>query len=120
LVEGSEFCIMETMVKTARSLDSELRRVAKVLIKRYKPEKIIVYGSLASGKAGEDSDLDLVVVKKTGKRFYDRIGEVLRLVEPREAMDVLVYTPEEYMRMKKDNWFIGEEVEKKGKVVYSA
>lgn len=99
-------------------LQQELDRIIKVLHHQYKPEKVILYGSVAAGFSGKDSDLDLVIIKKTNQRFYDRIGDVLRLVRPRESLDVLVYTPEEYSRMSRESWFIGEEVSKKGKVVY--
>ncbi|MBI3577270.1 nucleotidyltransferase domain-containing protein [Candidatus Gottesmanbacteria bacterium] len=101
-----------------QALQQELNRIITILDQQYKPEKVILYGSVASGYSRGDSDLDLVIIKKTSQRFYDRIGDVLRLVRPRESLDVLVYTPQEYSRMSRESWFIGEEVKKKGKVVY--
>lgn len=79
----------------------------------------MVYGSMAGGNISQWSDLDLMIVKKTKKRFYDRIGEVLKIADPREPIDVLVYTPEEYRQMSQDSWFVGEEINKKGKVLYA-
>ncbi len=72
----------------------------------------------ATGKVSRWSDLDLMVVKKTNKRFYDRIGEVLQITNPREAIDVLVYTPEELRDMMSYSYFVRDEVVKKGKVLY--
>lgn len=108
------------MTKTQRKkqLNSELNKITKVLKEKYKPEKIILYGSFASGKVHEWSDLDLVVVKKTNKRFYDRIGEISGLYDHREAVDFLVYTPEEFADMARWNYFIRDEVVKKGKILY--
>lgn len=101
------------------SLQHELKRIINILKSQYRPEKIILYGSAATGKVDPDSDLDIVIIKETTSRFYDRIGEVLRLTRPTEAIDVLVYTPEEYERLKTESWFVGEEIQKKGKVIYA-
>ena len=38
-------------------------------IKKYKPEKIILFGSYARGDADKYSDLDFVVIKKLKKDF---------------------------------------------------
>ncbi|MBU0569328.1 nucleotidyltransferase domain-containing protein [Patescibacteria group bacterium] len=102
-------------------LQTEIDRVVDILKDKYQPEKIILYGSAIHGKTHEWSDLDLVLVKKTNKRFYDRIGDVLLLLyslKSETPVDVLVYTPEEYKRMSGESWFIGEEVNKKGKILY--
>lgn len=101
------------------TLFQELQRIVSILQTEYHPTKIILFGSTASGKTDLDSDLDLVVIKKTDQRFYDRIGDVLRLVKPRESVDILVYTPEEYARLTKESWFVGEEIARKGKVMYA-
>jgi len=102
-----------------RQLSQELKRIVSVLKTGYRPEKIVLYGSLAGGKVNRWSDLDLMIIKNTKKRFYDRIGEVLQLTKPRQPLDVLVYTPEEYQQMKQDSWFVGEEIAKKGKTIYA-
>ena len=99
-------------------LSQELKRIVSVLKTGYQPEKIVLYGSLAGGKVNRWSDLDLMVVKKTKKRFYDRIGEVLMLTNPREPVDFLVYTPSELQDMESYSYFIRDEVVKKGKILY--
>lgn len=96
----------------------ELKRIGDVLVRKYKPEKVIVFGSYTSNKIHKWSDLDIVVVKNTKKRFADRIEEVIGLVKPREATDFLVYTPSEFAEMTKNNYFIRDEVLKKGQVIY--
>ncbi len=100
-------------------LERELERVTEILKKDYAPEKLILFGSLASGEVGEWSDLDLVIIKETDKRFLERIEEVLKLLRPRIALDVLVYTPEEIKEMVEEkNYFISEEVLGKGEIIY--
>ena len=101
-------------------LNSELERIVNILINNYNPQKIILFGSLATGDANEWSDIDLVVVKESNKSFYERLKEVALLTMPRiTGADILVYTPEEF-ESKKDSLFFREEVFKKGKVLYDA
>jgi len=99
-------------------LEEELEKMLFVLKTQYKPEKIILFGSLADGKVKEWSDIDLLVIKKTKKRFLDRIGELIGLCSPSVGTDFLIYTPEEFKRLSKEEPFIQEEILKKGTVLY--
>ena len=89
-------------------------------LKEYQPDKIILFGSYARGESDEYSDLDFVVIKKkTGKRFLERLIEVAKLIDNDLGnVDVFVYTPEEFERMIEwENPFI-ERVLKEGRVLY--
>ena len=46
-------------------LEAELERYIRVLSQVENPDKVIVFGSLASGQVHEWSDIDLVIVKET-------------------------------------------------------
>lgn len=69
--------------------------------KRYKPERMFLFGSWARGDIHRGSDIDLLIIKQTQKRFFDRIEEVLRIYKGKIALEPLVYTPEEFVQMKK-------------------
>jgi predicted nucleotidyltransferase len=88
-------------------------------LKRYDPEKIILFGSYAREDFDLESDIDFVVIKRTEKRFIERLLEVAGLLENELGkVDVFVYTPEEFERMIEwGNPFI-ERVLKEGKMVY--
>ena len=63
--------------------------------------KAMVFGSLATGKGSKRSDLDLMIVKDTDRRFFDRYEEfssVIDVVRDR-AVDMLIYTPRELERI---------------------
>jgi predicted nucleotidyltransferase len=95
-------------------------RVAHVIasLEEYDPQQVILFGSWARGDEDEYSDLDLVIIKETQERFLDRLKRVYELVKPAFAMDVLVYTPQEFADMReRDNPFI-EMVLKEGVVIY--
>jgi predicted nucleotidyltransferase len=101
-----------------RLLNQELRRYLDLLIEHEKPEKIIVFGSLATGDIHEWSDIDLVIVKQTDLPFFRRLREVRRLLHPRVGTDILVYTPEEFEHMSQNRLFVREEILEKGIVIY--
>ncbi|MCB4755753.1 MAG: nucleotidyltransferase domain-containing protein [Elusimicrobia bacterium] len=102
-----------------KEIQRELKRVARRLIRNYKPEKIILFGSLASGRTKAWSDIDLAIIKKSRRRFIDRLGDALIAANPKEAVDIFVYTPEEVATMEKQkNSFWIHEIIGRGKVLY--
>ena len=89
------------------------------LAAEYRPEKVILFGSMAQASVGEWSDLDLVIIKDTSKPFLQRLKEVALLCRAPVGVDFLVYTPSEFDQMIAErNPFILEEVVRKGKVLY--
>ena len=50
-----------------------IRRLTELLVAAAKPNRIIMFGSQARGKAGEDSDLDVMVIEED---VSDRVGEM--------------------------------------------
>lgn len=84
----------------------------------YNPEKIILFGSAARGDTDEYSDIDLIVVKETDRRFVQRLVDISEFISPYISVDVFVYTPGELKAMQEDgNPFI-EQALKDGKVLY--
>ena len=101
------------------ALQAELERIVRVLVEQYDPECVILYGSFAHGDIHAWSDLDLCVIKRTAKRFVERLEEVGLLTLPRVGCQILVYTPEEFEAVKQQgHYFFVEEILGKGKVLY--
>jgi predicted nucleotidyltransferase len=98
-------------------------KVQKIVecLKNYQPERVIIFGSCARGDADEQSDVDVVVIKQTDKRFLDRLLEVARFLDnDLGKVDVFVYTREEFEDMRRqENPFITKVVAE-GRVIYSA
>ncbi|MCM8792843.1 MAG: nucleotidyltransferase domain-containing protein [Candidatus Omnitrophica bacterium] len=95
-------------------LNHILNRIDKNQIK-----KIILFGSLAKGRIGLTSDIDLIIIKNTRKPFLKRLEEMYQKIQPMVGVDLLVYTPEEFLVMQKTNNFI-QRVLREGKVLYEA
>ncbi len=102
--------------KRKKNLEEELQRLIPQIIK-LDVEKIILFGSLASGNIHKSSDIDIIVVKKTEKRFFDRLEEFYKHLKPRYGMDILIYSVEEFEEMKNSNQFIKSAL-KKGRIIY--
>ncbi len=101
---------------TVAELKAELDRILNRLKKDPSVRLVLLFGSLARGDARDHSDIDLIVVKETEKRFLDRLDEFYD--DAREAMDVLVYTPQEFEEMK-ERPFVKRAL-KEGKILYEA
>lgn len=94
------------------------KRVINRIIRRYRPKKIIVFGSYARGDIHQGSDLDLVIIKNTKEKFLRRMDRVLNLCDGEIAVEPLIYTETEFKKMLKEGNDFLETVSKEGKVVY--
>lgn len=97
-----------------------IQEIAEKIKQGYQPEKIILYGSFAYGRPDKDSDIDMLIIKKTNKRPIDRRIEVRRIVDIRQpiAFSPFVVTPQELNSMLKIGDQFIQEIIAKGKVLY--
>jgi len=100
-------------------IKKEIESVTEQIIKEYKPDKIILFGSAARGKLEGDSDADFLIIKKETPYYgADRIRELSRLIKRNIPIDLLVYRPEEFeKRLKMGDPFL-KAILKEGKVLY--
>jgi predicted nucleotidyltransferase len=111
--------ILEGLFDRTKVLQKELERIVEKIKRVYSPERIILFGSLAQDRVKEGSDIDLAIVKDTDKRPLDRCLEIANICQPSVAVNFIVYTPEEIKRAEKSgNFFVVEEILKKGQVLY--
>ena len=108
----------EAVARRRALLESELNRYLAILAEKYRPQKVLLFGSMAGDETGEWSDLDLVIVKETKQRFLDRTKEVMQLLRPCVGVDILVYTPAEFERLSTERAFVRTEIAQNGKVLY--
>lgn len=97
------------------ALDEMVRRT----IKACKPEKIILFGSHASGHAGLGSDVDLMVVTRHGKSKREQAIALYRLLwDVGISKDIVVVRPEEFDRYRDIVGTIIYPAAHQGKVLY--
>ena len=96
-----------------------IRRFARRIAERFRPEKIILFGSYAYGTPHVESDVDLLVIMPA----YDTVNQAIRICRAFErpfVFDLIVRTPKQIERgVREDDWFLREIVEK-GKLLYEA
>ncbi len=108
----------QTAIERKRCLQQELARYVHLLTSHGDPDKVIVFGSLATGQIGAWSDIDLIIVERTDRPFWKRLRAWRRLLQPKVGTDILVYTPEEFERLCQERLFFREEILAKGRIVY--
>jgi predicted nucleotidyltransferase len=108
---------LETLSPAAAQ--AELQRIVGVLVQTFDPERIVLFGSRAEGRAAPDSDADLLIVMKTNLPFYERGRAVRQAFSPYDLpLDLLVFTPEEAAPRESDpTSFVGE-ILRTGKVLH--
>ncbi len=108
------------MRKTSQSVQREIKRMVQRIVRRFHPERVILFGSHARGEAGPDSDVDLLVVMPVeGSRREKAIEIRVALSDVRVPTDIIVTTPEEFAWRQEVVGTIEYPAVKEGKVLYA-
>ena len=102
-------------------IEQKIQEIVQKIVKEYRPEKIILFGSWAWGEPHEDSDIDLLVVMESDKPRIERQREIKNLIDPSGIpVDILVHTSRELEESinKKRNLFL-EDIVYNGKALYT-
>ncbi len=93
--------------------------IKNTIIKYENPKKIILFGSYATGKATDDSDLDFMVIKQTDDKIYKR-GRDLKweLADYPFEIDLLIKTPDEFSKWSDIPISFNAKINNRGKVLY--
>lgn len=110
--------------KSKTTIENIIHTIAEKIRDKYHPEKIILFGSYAYGRPTEDSDIDVVIIKKEASNTpsIDRSIEIRKiLAEENRFLPItpIVYTPEEIdNRLSMGDDFVAEVLER-GRVLYA-
>ncbi len=98
--------------------EEKLQAVTAQVVTQYDPEKIVLFGSYAWGGVHEDSDVDLLIIKKTENQFKTA-RQIDGSIFPRPfPLDIVVYTPEQIDARKEAGDFFINDILTNGKVLY--
>lgn len=101
-----------------QKFQKELVQIIKELAGKYKPEKIYLFGSFAWGRPNYDSDVDLLIIKKTKENFFQRNLAIRKIIDGRMPVDILVRTPKEIKKRLELGDFFYRDITEKGKCLY--
>ena len=102
-----------------KEIISEIKNITDQIIKKYKPLKIILFGSASRQEYDIINDLDFLIIKEDVPEYgIDRMRELDGIINRNIAADMLVYRPDEFeKRIKLGDPFI-KNILKEGRVLY--
>lgn len=99
--------------------DDLVQIMVRRIVERFRPVRVILFGSQARGEAGPWSDVDLLVILEKVANKRQAMVEILRaLGDLPVCKDVLVTTPEEISRRGHVVGDVLRSALREGKVVY--
>ena len=97
-----------------------IREMVNRIVRRFDPKKVILFGSYATGKAGPDSDVDLLVVMPfIGPKRSKRLEVRMAVHDIVASKDIIVVTPEEFACRRNIVGTIEYPASREGKVLYA-
>lgn len=94
-----------------------IRKFARDVAERFKPDKIILFGSYAYGTPNEDSDVDILVVMPCRNQL-DQAAKLSIEFDPPFPLDIIVRKPSEMTWRLEQRESFTTEIATKGKVLY--
>jgi uncharacterized protein len=98
--------------------EKKIKDLVAVIVEGFDPERIILFGSWAWGSPGPDSDVDVLVIKKTNnsRQLARQIdGSLFPRLFP---LDILVYNPDQLEERTRSGDFFVKDILDNGKVLY--
>jgi predicted nucleotidyltransferase len=94
-----------------------IRRFARDVAEKFRPDKVILFGSYAYGTPHEDSDVDILVIMPA-RNELDQSARIELAIDPPFPLDVIVMTPKNLKwRLEEGDSFL-REITSQGKVLY--
>ena len=98
-------------------LERAAARVLRLLAARPEVHRLILIGSFAEGRRDLLTDLDVVVVMDSNQDWITRTAALHRELDVGVDLDLMVYTPAEFERMKERGFL--KDALSRGKVIYA-
>ena len=102
----------------------QIKEVTDIIVEEIQPEKVLMFGSYASGTPDNNSDIDIIVVVNKELEKKERTEDVVRL-NMKTALpnlmfpkDFKMYSLKEFRRLKENKYSFLGSVLKNAKVLY--
>lgn len=117
--QNSTPTLVLSSVEGMETVDQAIEAMVRRLVEQFDPVQIILFGSHARGMAGQDSDVDLLVVlpisdSKRAKQLEMRVA----LHDIRIPKDIIVATPDEVARRRDIVGTIIRPALREGRILY--
>jgi len=99
--------------------EAKINEAVRRIVRRFRPEKIVLFGSRARGDARPDSDADLLVVMKFRGSRRRKASEIdLALAGIGMPKDIVIVTPGEFERHREVVGTVVYPAVREGRVLY--
>ena len=98
--------------------EETIRELCVRIVQEFQPERIILFGSYASGAATPDSDVELLVLLPFEGKSLRMSLEILNRTNPAFPIDLLARTQEDTARRYREGDPLIREALDRGKVLY--
>ena len=97
-----------------------IKEMVERIVHRFHPERIILFGSVARGESGPDSDVDLLVVMPVeGSRREKAVEVGVAVNDLPVSKDIIVTTPEDFEWRKELVGTIERPAAREGRLLYA-
>ena len=100
-----------------------LDRIVSIIISSVDPDQIVLFGSYARDESKNNSDIDLLVVKKNLKNSKAITDDLYMLFfdnKIKMPVDLIVVDYDKYNSLKNEIGYIYRTIHKEGKLIYGA
>lgn len=95
----------------------EVEKIKEQLVLKFKPSKIILFGSVAKVLVHKGSDIDICVIVNT-KNKRDLLTQICLSIETDLQVDFVLYTPEEWKEYFNDPTSFASLINSTGREIY--
>jgi uncharacterized protein len=98
----------------------QIQELCDQIVREFRPQKILLFGSYAYGQPSVDSDVDLLVIMPFEGSSREQAVKIRTRIDTPVALDLLVRTPEQIAeRLAMGDFFI-REITEQGRVLYES
>jgi predicted nucleotidyltransferase len=99
---------------------NEIESFSRELAREFRPKRIVLFGSHATGRAGADSDVDLLVSMEHEGCGAHVAAEIIRRLRPRFSVDLVIRSEDEIReRLRMHDFFLAE-ILREGRVLHES
>lgn len=92
--------------------------LAAQIVQRYRPLRVILFGSHAYGSPRQDSDVDLLVVMAFDGSPVRTAAEILASIDPKFPVDLVLHRPQDVeVRYRQGDPLVRDAIDR-GRVIY--
>ena len=84
-------CVLWVAIMDTKEINSEIQNIVEQIIHKYRPSKIILFGSAAQGEYDKVNDLDFLIIKQDVPLYgIDRMRELDELIDLLQGAELAI------------------------------